>query len=350
MTRGTLPAVALSLGLALALGACRKSQGPPPPAPAKAPPATLVVVPNPLELGRTVPGGYLQGSVQLQAIGGPVRIVSVEPSCECTAATLPLPAVAQPGHAMAMPVSIDLTKVGEGGLPSTAPGPRRVERTVLIKTDVAGDVEAKVVVEVSDQVRVTPVQIDFGKLGVGATAHGSAIVIAGPRATGPVHVVSVEPSDPRMHVAVVPDGAGSTRLDVTWGPLATLGRVEATARVALDVASDPIVGVRLLANVVPQVTVHPEKIEALTAPTTRPVEAQVLVQRLDGRPVKILSAVAGDHNVQVEIVAGSAASGRVNVLVPVMALPREVQTTLVLDTDAPGGERLEVPIHVRAKG
>ena len=341
---------AAAVVLALAVVACRQSPRPARPPTSKAPAAALLVTPNPVDLGRTAPGGFLQGSVQLAAQGGPVRIVAVTPSCECTAATLPLPVVVLPGRPLVMPVSIDLTKVGEGGLPSATNGARRVERSILIKSDAAGEVEATVVVEVSDQVRITPIQIEFGKLALGATARGTAVVIGGPGAAGPVHVVSVEPSDATLRVAIVPDGAGSTRLDVTWGPLSTLGKVEATAAVALDLASDPRVTMRLVANVVRQVTVTPEKIEALSAPLTRPVETQVLVQRLDGRPVKILGAVTGDHNVQVEVVPGIAASGRVNVLVPVMALPREVRTTLVLSTDAPGGERLEVPIHVRAKG
>ena len=111
------------LGLAVTLvlfagSACRPA--PPPPdaeADSAASAGPPLEAPAELHLGRAIAGTKVGGALLIRATK-PVRILSVESSCECTTASaLELPRDLRAGETLAVQIEVDLSKVGgaQGG-------------------------------------------------------------------------------------------------------------------------------------------------------------------------------------------------------------------------------------------
>ena len=331
--------LATGLVAVLITGACATPPATLPPVPA----SPGIEAPAEVHLGRVLPGSTARGVIPVRAMRA-VRLVAVETTCECTTSDVVLPKDLVPGIGLDIPVSLDLAKVGNGGLPKDGSGPGSVRREVVLRTD-DGEVRTSVMVEVSDMARLEPASLRLGSSPLGRAIRGSVQVLPG-RGAREIHVTSVETADSRLSAVVVPDGPVQ-RIDVTWRPEA-LGSHAATILLALDRPEDPLVRLDVSAEVVAPVSVRPERIENLQAALARPVVTRIAVNRLDGQTLDLLGAESDNHRVLVELVPGSGREREVQVIIPVMLPPAESAGIVTIRTGVPGAERLVVPFRVRA--
>lgn len=336
------------LGIALAAG-CARDRTPPVASPAAE--DGPAVEPARLDLGTTVPGGSARGLVRVTTkSGAPVRLVAFETSCDCTTATVALPADVGPGSPLEVPIDVDLSKLPEGGLPapSEEAGLREIVRHATARDTSGREARAEVVLRVTDQLVVRPALLDFGEIAVGAVVHAPIGVEPGRSAGGalPAFDLTVD-----GHDALTVDLMGDSAADVALGPVSAPGTVRGRLQFALTGRPEvewPHVEVR--ARVVPAVRVEPPSLERLEAPTQRPVIARFHVLGAAGRPVRVLKAWATDHNVRTEVIPANAdAVTAIEVVIPVRPPPGEVRAELVVETDAGSGATVRVPLLVRAR-
>ena len=333
-------AAPLVLLAALALTACRGGDRPPDAAAL----AQDVVMPEPrVVLGRTVPGGYVNGSLKVRAERDAL-ITRAEGTCGCTIVSATLPLRLKAGEVTDIPVALDLSRLAHGG--ATPEGPRSIEREVVVTSERGARITGVVVADLSDRVRIEPAQVRFGAVAPGSSSTSEVLVSAVPGAPAP-EVLSATPDVPDVSVAVDPKTPEGTRLHVTWHPS---GKSELAGNLALRLADprEPELRVKLEGRAEALVTVDPDRIERLSAPVSRPVVVSFKVQRRDGLPLAILGAECTSHRVEVTVVGGEGAMRTVRVLVPVLPLPAEINATLNIRTDAAGSESVAVPIRVRA--
>lgn len=332
---------AVAVLLLLAAG-CQRPAPPPESAVATLP---ALEAPAELALGRAIAGTRVTGELVVRATR-PVRLLSVESSCECTTATAAgLPRELRAGETVAVAVEMDLSKVGRGGLPKEGEaGPGRVRREVIVKS-AEGEIRSGVTVEVSDAVLIDPPLLSFATIALGTTARGSIRVL--PAGSTPnVAILSARTTEPGLIVKIAPEGRGG-RLDFEWTP-PEAGRRMAEVALTLDHPGDENAIVRVAAAVVAPVTVYPTGIENLAASITQPVVTMLTVRRLDEEPLNLRSVSTDNHRVQVKVQPGQGAVRMVQVVIPVLAPPTEMAGTIVILTDVPGGERLTVPFRVSA--
>jgi hypothetical protein len=331
----------------LALASCG---GEPAPAPRPAPIAA-VLEPELLDVGLAVAGGFARGVLQLKAPpASPVTIAAITTSCDCTTAELSLPVTLAAGQSLPIPITVDLGKIARGGLPAEGEtAPSVIHREVTVRTDRGAVSHATVEVRVTGIVTVRPALLDVGIVPRGSTGSASALVEPGPAAGGVLRLAGVTPDgDARLRPVVVP-GDGSATLAVEWGPFEEAGPVEGWLALSLDAPDAGRAGLRIVGRVVEPVEVEPARIERLDAPLTRPVVAQLDLTRSDGRHLEIRSAVAGNHRVEVRVHPGTGPVRVIELVIPVLAPPAEIDTTLVIETDVEPGGRLTVPVRVRGK-
>ena len=79
--------------------------------------------------------------------------------------------------------------------------------------------------------------------------------------------------------------------------------------------------------------------------------ANLVVKRTDGAPIEILGIGVRTNRVQYELLprANDPAERRIRIVIPVLQYPRSVDDLIRIDTDAPIGGRLMVPVHVRSR-
>ena len=334
---------ALPVALALLLvAACRE---PPPPAAAAAPEQDLEA-PAEVRLGRAIPGTTIHGEIDVRAQRA-TRLLAIAASCECTTSDVAVPRDLAAGERLVVPVTIDLSKLGNGGVPREAgPGAYELHRQITLETT-AGRREVALLVEVSDLVRLEPPSAWLGTVAIGAKASGSVRVLPG-RGASAVHVLEATSSDAALRATVSPAGPGDDVL-LEWAPDG-LGTHRATVSLRLDAAADPVATVPVSVDVLPPVRVKPERIENLEASLTQPVVARLTVDRLDGEELVVTGVSTDNHRVTARLLPGGDRTRTVEVVIPVPSLPAEQAGTVTIATSVPGAPTVIVPFRVKARG
>jgi len=343
MSRRRRHAAIVALGLALAPG-CKTRE----PADTAALQPDIVLLTPTVDLGRTVQGGIASGTIRVRASSGGARIVRVDPSCGCTMVDVRLPAELPPMATLEIPVTTDLARVARGGARAPGePGANIVERQVLIESAAHHSLSANVRVEVSDRFTLDPPRIDFALLPPGA--HGAASVVLAPIDGPAPGALGIASNDPNVTAVQVPLADGNRRIDVSLVAPTTMGPVHAEIRLSMDDPREPELILPVMARIEPILAYGPTSVERLGVPTTRPVTVRITFQRRDGADLVLRSATAANHRVRVTFGNQPPGSGgAVDLMVPVLPPPSEIRTSLTVETNVPGQERLEIPIHVSA--
>jgi hypothetical protein len=309
----------------------------------------IVLVTETVDLGRTVRGGILSGTIRIRASASGARIVRVDPSCGCTTVDVRLPVELPPLATLDIPVTTDLARVASGGARSPGEGGTNVvERQVLIESAAHHQVTAAVRVEVSDRFTLEPPRIDFERLAPGG--RGAASVVLAPLEGVPSPtIIGITSTDPELTAVEAPLADGRRRIDVSLAAPAKMGPLRAEIRLRTDDLREPEVVLAVLARIEPILAFEPTSVEQLGASTTRPVTVSIRFRRLDGADLLLRSATTGNHRVRLTFGSEPVGPGAsLDVVVPVLPAPAEIRTTLAVETNVPGQEHLEIPIHVAA--
>ena len=141
------PSSLLVMLAALALAGCRGER-----APEATDLAQDISLPEArVELGRTVPGGYVGGVLKVRAERD-ATITRAEGSCGCTLVTASVPLKVSAGEVVEIPVALDLSRLANGGANPDRPGP--IEREVVVTTQRGARLTAMLVADLSDRVRI----------------------------------------------------------------------------------------------------------------------------------------------------------------------------------------------------
>jgi len=325
--------VTAQLGLLVALAACSPAQPP-------MTPVDIELVETRVDLGHAVAGGYVSGAMQIRAGDQGGVVAQISPSCGCTIVDGVTPASLKSGEILRAPVALDLSRLPDQG---KAPGaePRIIERTVSIVSEKGTRLTATLVATVSGLFHLEPAQARFVTVVPGRQARVD-VAVTGPPAP---RIAGVETG--RDDLAWIP-GSAPDRGILEWSPAAA-GDLEAFVTLRLDDARAGELRLRVTGRAESPLSVDPESIENLDALATRPVIARITLQRRDGLPLEILGVSCTAHRVETEIAPGSGPVRTVRVLVPVLALPAEIQGVVMIRTNVEGAEVVEVPVRVRGR-
>ena len=334
----------LLLACALLGAACSRSPEPAPPAAGK----DVALVEPRVSLGRTVPGGFLRGTIGIRAGAEGATIIQVSPSCGCTISEVRVPVTLGPHETFEAPIAIDLSRLTDLGAGKDG-APRTLERTVSIVSQRGTELTATLVTEVSERIRVMPAQVRFASLVPGRTDSVPVEITSAPGVPQPA-LLSV---DAGTGVTWTPEptasGAPGIRGLLTWAPTQPTD-LDRIITFRLDDPRDPEVRIQAFGHGDTAVSVNPETIESLAAPTNKPVVVLVTLHRRDGLPLEILGASCTAHRVELTVHAGEGPVRTLRVVVPVLPLPGEILGTITVRTNVDGIGPLEIPVHVRAAG
>lgn len=336
---------ALLFGMALMLAACSGEPGaqPEPSVPAG---TDVMLVEERVTLGRTVPGGWAPGALRLKAGPEGAVLTQVAPSCGCTISKTTVPLTIAPGEVVEAPLAFDLLRLSDRGAPEGS-APRLIERSVAVASARGTRLTATATLMVSHQVVVEPPQGRFATVAPGRETLLDMIVRPAPGAPMPkVLGIDLPRSDLSSSIEPV---EGGILVRLTWLP-GVAESMDEVIMLRLD-DGDPVpISLRIAGTAEPVVTVDPPSVIQLSASTSKPVVARLTLHRPDGHPLGILGVSCNNHRVEVRIDPGEGPVRTLQVLVPVMALPQEVQGTILIRTSVEGAEAIEVPVHVRARG
>ena len=306
--------------------------------------------PDHLHLGRTVPGAALNGTaVLVNATSATVRVQRLDIPCGCTTVGLAMPQAIPPGGRLEVPVRLDLSSLPrEGFTPSEGQDVAHHERSLRALTDI-GDARLDISSEVVASVRVIPPQVDLGIMPFTGKATGAFDVVPGDGAP-PVTVESVGATEPSLATRIVAGGP-VTRVDIAWGPFEEPGAHSTVLSVVTDSAAVREIAVAVRIVLTDVVVVEPPRIHVDSASLLRPVVQTIVVRRPDGGPLEVVGVQTDTSRVTASLLPRRTPEARsLEVVIAVPKHPKTVESILYIDTDAGGGRRLSVPIHVRAKG
>jgi hypothetical protein len=330
------------VGASLALACDRPPAVEPPPSASAAPSAAIdVALVRPrLDLGATVAGGYVKGELELRAGPRGATVMQISPSCGCTLVEAVTPARLEAGQVLKVPVALDLSRLADQG--AATDGPRLIERTIAIVSDQGTRMTATLAVTVSERLRIVPPQARFLTAIPGRTGRVEVAVTTPAGGSGPA---ILEVIADRPDLAWVP-GVDPSTGTLTWTPAAA-GPLDALVELRLEGEAQPL-ALRCLGQAESPVSVEPDRVESLSARLDRPVVAMITLNRRDSQPLEILGATCTAHRVTVRVAPAPPGPVRtVQVIVPVLPPPAEIQGTVVIRTNVEGAEAVEVPVRVR---
>jgi hypothetical protein len=174
------------------------------------------------------------------------------------------------------------------------------------------------------------------------------VTVSSGRDGRPVKILKVEGQDYRLRAQRFP-GPGGEELLVRWGPLEGDGELRSDLLLWTDLFDEPV-PVRVVVDVQDLLILNPATIQVLAAPPNRPLETTIRLARRDGLAVQVVGMATKSNRFQYDLRREPGdGSQLIRVTVPVPALPREVDASLIIDTDARPGGRIELPIRVRAR-